>query len=145
MCNSHRKAFTMLELVFVIVVIGILSAIAIPKFATTRDDAFVSRGKSTLAAVRSAIATERQKRILRGDYTAINNLSNGASGRIFTKFNDDGDGNANNVLDYGLKNGTADGLWSKTGTTYTFHYQGGTCAFSLTSNRLTGICTKFGD
>ena len=66
-----RKGFTMVELVFVIVVIGILSAIAVPKFAATRDDAIVSRAIAEVAAMRSAIATERQKRILRGDFTDI--------------------------------------------------------------------------
>jgi len=34
-----NKAFTMIELIFVIVIIGILAAIAIPKLMATRDDA----------------------------------------------------------------------------------------------------------
>ncbi len=38
----------MIELVFVIVVIGILSAIAIPKFAATRDDAIITKAIATL-------------------------------------------------------------------------------------------------
>jgi prepilin-type N-terminal cleavage/methylation domain-containing protein len=37
-----KKAFTMIELIFVIVIIGIISAIALPKFNATRDDAQVS-------------------------------------------------------------------------------------------------------
>ncbi len=40
---QSRKAFTMIELIFVIVIIGILAAIAIPKLAATRDDAEISR------------------------------------------------------------------------------------------------------
>jgi type II secretory pathway pseudopilin PulG len=34
-----RKAFSMIELIFIIVVLGILTAVALPKLAATRDDA----------------------------------------------------------------------------------------------------------
>jgi len=38
-----KNAFTMVELVFVIVILGILAAVAIPRFSATRDDAQVSK------------------------------------------------------------------------------------------------------
>ena len=55
MLTSNRKAFTMIELIFVIVVIGILSAVAIPKFAATRTDAQITKAKATLNCNRRSI------------------------------------------------------------------------------------------
>lgn len=77
MNNKNRKAFSMMELIFVIVIIGILSAVAIPKFAATRDDAIIAKARTTVSSVRSAISTERQKQILKGDFHDINKTAIG--------------------------------------------------------------------
>lgn len=46
--RSTRKGFTLIELLIVVVIIGILAAIAIPKFQTTKGKAYASSIKSDL-------------------------------------------------------------------------------------------------
>jgi len=133
----------MVELVFVIVVIGILSAIAVPKFAATRDDAIITKARTTVASVRSALATERQKRILRGDFnttlsapTSTDNVFSVNMGSTETK-----------LLEYTVKkcpsSGTKSECWER-GTNagdFIFHALGGTCTFSVSNSRLNkGTC-----
>ena len=51
-----RDAFSLIELIFVIVIIGILAAVAIPKLSATRDDAYISQVSHTIASSATEIA-----------------------------------------------------------------------------------------
>jgi prepilin-type N-terminal cleavage/methylation domain-containing protein len=46
--TRERTGFTLIELLIVVVIIGILAAIAIPKFSSTREKAFLASMKSDL-------------------------------------------------------------------------------------------------
>ena len=161
MLNKQRKAFTMIELTFVIVVTGILAAVAVPKLAATRDDAVITVVIDTISSVRSAIATERQKRTLRGNFDPIKTLNADASTtNTFTYFDTD---KKNPVLEYSLKRGTTKSGWvtddtGATGATgasnviYTFYLTAtNKCEMELKDNHFnpkttptTGLCKEMG-
>jgi len=137
----------MIELVFVIVVIGILSAIAIPKFAATRDDAMLVKVKSQVSAIRSGIAMQKSKALLQGDNTSpynskflLTNLDNanttaGDNQKLFNF----SDGNTSNVLDYPiLSKQNHDGSWTKTNVTGT-----GTTTVTTYSVQMSGTSIPF--
>ena len=50
----NRKAFTLIELLIVVVIIGILAAIGIPKFANSKSKGYITAMKSDLRNLISA-------------------------------------------------------------------------------------------
>lgn len=55
-----KKAMSMIEIIFVIVIIGILAGVAIPKLFANRDDAYALKLKETVSLIRSGIESYKQ-------------------------------------------------------------------------------------
>lgn len=51
---QNKKGFTLIELLIVVVIIGILAAIAIPKFANTKEKAYLATMKTDLRNLATA-------------------------------------------------------------------------------------------
>ncbi len=67
----NRKGFTLIELLIVVVIIGILAAIAIPKFATTKDKAKLASVKTDLRNYMTAQEAYFSDKALYGDVAAL--------------------------------------------------------------------------
>jgi len=146
MINS-KKAFTMIELIFVIVILGILAAVALPKFAATRTDAQISKGRADISTIRSGIITDRQKRLITGN-TKFIEAGNGAdqldagagavgTGPLF-----------GGVLTYSIADSTGSGHWHNLTrpdvNSSTYSYKVGNTSVTFTYTRSNGrfTCSK---
>ncbi len=68
-----RSGFTMIELVFVIVILGILASVAIPKLAATRDDANIAKATSEISSLVQDLGSY---------YTAQGSMDKNVSGKM---------------------------------------------------------------
>jgi general secretion pathway protein G len=136
---KFSRAFTMVELVFVIVILGILAAVALPKFADTREQADIAKGRGDVATIRAAIMNERQARVIKGDSSWIQNGT--ASGEMDKGGNDRLFGG---VLTYPMTNSATAGNWSATAGSGTYKYKVGDSenTFTYTSNDGKFLCTS---
>lgn len=77
-----RKAFSLIELVFTISIIAILSSFIFPSFIATKDDAIKLNAKSTISSIRSAIMLKHSENLLQGNDLFISSLDSTTTAQI---------------------------------------------------------------
>lgn len=70
MMMTRQQGFTLVELVVVIVILGILAAVAIPRFVSFTTDARVAGLNGLAGAVRSSVALVQARYVATGDNAA---------------------------------------------------------------------------
>lgn len=73
MRNTVRKAFTLVEILIVVVILGILAAIVVPQFTSASEDAQIGNVETQLQTIRQQIELFRVRH--NGDYPGIGGYS----------------------------------------------------------------------
>lgn len=131
----------MIELIFVMVILGILTAIAIPRFVGVREDAVISKGKAEVASIRGGIALLRSQRLLEGNTTLPSKLDKAGNDTPGASLFSAGD--YGNVLSSPLyaKEDNKDNGWTKTSdTSYKFYISGTAITFTYSDTAGTFDC-----
>lgn len=136
--SYQKNGFTMIELIFVIVILGILAGVALPRLVATRDDAVITKGRSDVATIRSAIISERSQRILSGGgvlFVDPANLAKDTNDALFTGIL------PTPIYQKRENGGKASGRWRQGGANNIFIFRAGSSAsddVTFTYTRATG-------
>lgn len=78
------KAFTLIELVLVITIIGIISAYALPRFANLKDEADLAQAQGIAGALKAGISLVKATFDSQGNSVRVQNLARFGDGTIDT-------------------------------------------------------------
>jgi general secretion pathway protein G len=131
--KNFKNAFTMIELIFVIVVLGILSAVAFPKLSGITEDANYAQGMATVSSIRSGIQNENHKRIFQANFTFPfpSSLDDAAINTVHEELFD-------NFLQYPVYSKSETGGWMKIGATSYNFYMNNSTTIQFDYNTSTG-------
>jgi len=123
-----HTAFTLVELVMVIVIIGLLAAVVMPKFFDIKTEAQSAAEEGAVAAVRSGIKLAHMSNLAKGSDTYPSSLDSASVGDA---------SESNPIFTEVIDGGVTDGNWEKTSSGYrykpsanTYTYTSGTGAFT---------------
>lgn len=139
--KNQKSGFTMIEMVFVIVVLGILASVAIPRLAATRTDAEISKGRADVSAIRSGIVTERQSRLIVGqsNFIPTGTGTYTVGGRTYKQM--DNGGLFGGILTYPIAASAGNNGWSSSASgTYVFKIDGTGTTFDYNATTGTFDC-----
>ncbi len=71
-----KQAFSIIEIIFTIVVISIILMVAVPKFENTFQTTHMNQIKTTIVLIREGIVRENSKLILQNNTSSLNTLDN---------------------------------------------------------------------
>ena len=127
--NTRHAAFTLVELVMVIVIIGLLAAVVMPKFSDIQTEAQGAAEQATVAAVRSGINIAHMATLAQGGNTFPSTLDSAARGPA----------SADNLLfTEVIEGGVEDANWDKRGTrTYRYTPTGTIYDYNRTTGKFT--------
>jgi MSHA pilin protein MshA len=126
---KRQNAFTIVELVMVIVIIGLLAAVVIPKYGDIRTEAQDAAEEGTVAAVRTGIKLAHMTNLAQGSDTYPAALDAAAVGV---------GSEANKLFTNVLEDGIADANWSKNdATTYEYVPTGNTYVYDNAAGTFT--------
>lgn len=103
--NTKQKGFTLIEILVVMVILGILGAVAVPRFFSQIDKAYSTKAKQDISRIQSALDIYR---LSNGDYPTDDNGLGVLVNEYLSKLPKDPWGNEYIYLNPGSRGGDID-------------------------------------